>query len=107
MLENKNKPNIIYILTDDTGYGDVGCHGATKIKTPNIDTLAVGGMKFVDAHSSSSVCTPSRYSILTGRYCWRTRLKTKVLNGFAPPLIEEGRETVASMLKQEGYSTAC
>jgi arylsulfatase A-like enzyme len=93
-------------MADDLGYGDLGCYGATKIPTPNVDRLATEGIRFLDAHSSSAVCTPSRYSVLTGRYCWRSRLKEWVLWGFEPPLIEPGRLTVASLLKQRGYATA-
>jgi arylsulfatase A-like enzyme len=100
-------PNIIYILTDDLGYGDLSCYGATKLHTPNADRLAERGMRFTDCHSSSAVCTPTRYSILTGRYCWRTELKRGVLKGFSPLLIERERLTVAEMLKQSGYATAC
>jgi arylsulfatase A-like enzyme len=102
-----SRPNIIYILADDWGLGDVKTYGGErcKIDTPNMDRLAAKGMKFTDAHSSSSVCTPTRYGILTGRYNWRSRLKSSVLNGFSEPLIEPGRETVASMLKKNGYAT--
>ena len=100
------RPNIIYIMADDMGYGDVGCYGATKIPTPNMDRLAAEGMRFLDAHSSSAVCTPSRYSVLTGRYCWRTIRQTGVGGGFSFPLIDPARLTVASMLKQRGYATA-
>lgn len=101
-------PNIVYILADDLGYGDVSSlNPESKIKTPNIDAFATGGMTFTDAHSSSAVCTPSRYSILTGRYAWKTRLKKGVLTGFSQPLIEKNRETVASILKKKGYQTAC
>lgn len=104
---SQERPNIIYILADDLGYGDTSCYGATKITTPHIDALAKSGMKFTDCHSSSAVCTPTRYSILTGRYCWRTSLKKGVLKGFSPALIEKDRMTVASLLKQNGYATAC
>ena len=101
-------PNIVYILADDMGYGDVSAlNPDSKIKTPNIDRLAKEGMYFTDAHSGSAVCTPTRYGILTGRYCWRSSLKKGVLNGNSPHLIEEGRMTVASFLKQHGYNTAC
>jgi len=101
-------PNIIYILADDLGYGDIGAFNPDcRIPTPNIDRLAAEGMTFTDAHSSSAVCTPSRYSILTGRYCWRTSLKHGVLYGYEPPLIERDRPTVASLLKRAGYTTAC
>jgi arylsulfatase A len=99
------KPNIIFIMADDMGYGDLGCYGAEKIPTPNMDSIAANGVKFTDAHSSSAVCTPSRYSVMTGRYCWRTWLKRWVLGGFGAPLIEPERKTVASMLKQNGYTT--
>jgi len=101
------RPNIIYILTDDLGYGDTSCYGAVKLDTPNVDKLAQSGMRFTDCHSSSAVCTPSRYSVLTGRYCWRTELKQGVLRGFSPPLIDRERLTVAEMLRGVGYSTAC
>lgn len=102
-----NKPNIIYILADDTGIGDIGAYNKnSKIPTPNLDQMAAQGIKFTDAHSPSSVCTPTRYSVLTGRYSWRSRLKKGVLRGYDPALIEEGRETVASLLKASGYKTA-
>jgi arylsulfatase A len=101
-------PNILYILTDDLGYGDVGAlNPQNKIKTPQMDRLVAAGMMFTEAHSSSAVCTPSRYSILTGRYNWRSRLKNGVLDGFSKPLIEPGRLTVAELLKNHGYNTAC
>ncbi len=99
------KPNIVFIMADDMGYGDAGCYGAKKIKTPNIDLLASVGMRFTDAHSSSAVCTPSRYSVLTGRYAWRTRLNKNVQCGHGLPLIENERKTVASMLRDHGYAT--
>jgi arylsulfatase A-like enzyme len=102
------KPNIVFILADDLGYGDVKCFNPeSKIPTPNLDRLAQEGMKFTDAHSSSAVCTPTRYSILTGRYNWRSRLQSGVLGGLSPRLIEQGRLTVAEMLKKSGYRTAC
>ncbi len=101
-------PNVVYILADDMGYGDVGClNREGKIPTPNMDRLGREGMIFTDAHSSSAVCTPTRYGLLTGRYNWRTRLKSGVLGGYSQPLIKEGRETVASLLKRHGYETAC
>lgn len=101
-------PNIIYILCDDLGYGDIKClNGGGKIPTPNVDKLAAEGMVFTDAHSGSSVCTPTRYGVLTGRYCWRTSLQSGVLGGFSPPLIDRQRMTVATLLKQKGYRTAC
>ncbi len=106
-LKAQSKPNIIYILADDLGYGDLSSFNEkSKIKTPNIDQLASEGMKFTDAHTSSSVCSPTRYGILTGRYNWRTRLKEGVLNGTSKALIPNSRTTVASMLKNNGYQTA-
>ena len=103
----RDRPNIVLILADDLGYGDLSCYGAKKVQTPIIDSFAKSGVLFTDAHAPSAVCTPSRYSILTGRYCWRTQLKNDCLFGHDPLLIEEGRTTVASMLKSAGYSTAC
>lgn len=101
-------PNIIYILADDMGIGDVSCYNAeAKLSTPHIDRMAAEGMRFNDAHTPSAVCTPTRYGILTGRYCWRTRLKARVLDGFDPPLIEQDRVTVPSLLRDAGYDTAC
>ena len=100
------KPNIVVILCDDLGYGDVGCYNpASKIKTPRLDVLSKQGMRFADAHSPSAVCTPTRYGLLTGRYCWRTRLKSGVLNGYSAALIEPGRQTIASLLQKQGYRT--
>ena len=102
-------PNIVYVLCDDLGYGDVQYLNPLrgKIPTPNIDRLARQGMIFTDAHSGSSVCTPTRYGILTGRYAWRTRLQSGVLFGLSAPLIARDRLTVASLLKRAGYHTAC
>ena len=102
------QPNLVYILADDMGYGDVSCLNAdSKIRTENLDRLAARGMRFRDAHSSSAVCTPSRYSILTGRYNWRSVLKSGVTGGYSRPILEDGRMTVASMLRDAGYTTAC
>ena len=103
----KNKPNIIFLMADDMGYGDLGCYGATQIPTPNIDRLATQGIRFTDAHAPSALCTPTRYGVLTGRYCWRTRLKKGVIYGHSKPLIKPDRLTVPSLLKQHGYKTAC
>lgn len=102
------QPNIIVILCDDLGQGDPGCYNPdSKIPTPNIDRLAAEGMMFTDAHANSSVCTPTRYGVLTGRYCWRSRLKSGVLwNGWARALIEKDRTTIASMLSEHGYQSA-
>ena len=100
-------PNILFILADDLGYGDVKClNPAGKIPTPHIDRLAAGGMIFTDCHSSSSVCTPSRYSIMTGRYNWRSRLQSSVLGGYSKHLIENDRLTVAALLQKHNYYTA-
>jgi arylsulfatase A-like enzyme len=103
-----SKPNIVYILADDLGYGDVQCLNPLrgKIKTPNLDRLAAQGMTFTDSHSGSSVCTPTRYGVLTGRYAWRTRLQGGVLDGYVEPLIAADRLTVPALLKQSGYHTA-
>jgi arylsulfatase A-like enzyme len=101
------RPNIVYILADDLGIGDVRAYNPEgKIPTPHHDRVAREGMRFTDAHSGSAVCTPTRYGILTGRYAWRTRLARSVIGGYSPPLIEPGRMTVASLLKKNGYRTA-
>jgi len=103
----ENHPNIILILADDMGFGDLAIQNPeSKIPTPNLDKLASEGMRFTDAHSPSAVCTPTRYSILTGRYSWRGRLKRSVLWEWDKPLIEKGRLTLANILKQAGYETA-
>jgi arylsulfatase A len=103
-----SKPNIIYVLCDDLGYGDVKClNPQGKIATPHMDALAAKGMIFTDVHSSSSVCSPTRYGIMTGRYNWRTKLQSGVLGGLSPRLIEQGRLTTAQLLKNQGYNTAC
>ena len=100
-------PNIIYVLADDLGYGDIGAFNENcKIKTPNIDRMASEGIKFTDAHTSSAVCTPTRYGILTGRYNWRSELKSGVLTGKSKALIPNSRSTVASVLNKKGYYTA-
>ncbi len=100
-------PNIIYVLADDLGYGDINAFNPKgKIKTPHIDKLASEGIKFTDAHTSSAVCTPTRYGILTGRYNWRSPLKEGVLTGVSKSLIPNSRTTTASLLKSEGYNTA-
>ena len=103
-LAVSEKPNIVLIYADDLGYGDVGCYGATKIQTPNIDRLAQDGLRFTDAHSSSATCTPSRYAMLTGEYAFRKK-GTGVLPGDANLIIEPGRTTLPSMLKRAGYFT--
>lgn len=101
-------PNIIIILADDLGWGDVSCNQpeAGKVRTPEIDALAESGMRFTNAHAPHSVCTPTRYSLLTGRYCWRTFLREGVLPGYSKPLIPPTRTTIASALRGQGYATA-
>ena len=102
------RPNIVVLLAHDMGYGDAGAYNAeSKIPTPHMDRLAREGRRFTDAHTPSSVCTPTRYGLLTGRYSWRSRLKSGVQWGFDHPLIEPQRETVASLLKRQGYACAC
>ena len=103
---SQSGPNIVLILADDLGYADVSCYGG-KIQTPHVDRLAAEGMRFTDAHSTSSVCTPTRYGLLTGRYNWRSKLQRGVLGGLSPRLIEPGRMTIASLLKEHDYHTAC
>ncbi|QXP71070.1 arylsulfatase [Polaribacter sp. R2A056_3_33] len=105
--EDQKKPNIIYILADDLGIGDVSLYNEkSKIQTPNLDKMGKEGMQFTDAHTSSAVCTPTRYGILTGRYNWRTPLKEFVTWGNSPSLIQKNRLTVAQLLKDNGYKTA-
>lgn len=107
-LAAEPKPNIVVILSDDYGYGSLGCYGADPalIRTPNLDRLAHEGRRFTDASAPSPVCTPTRYALLTGRYCWRTHLSHGgVANTLDPLLIEPSRPTVASMLKKRGYVT--
>lgn len=100
--KNSSLPNIIVILADDLGYGDVGCNGAKKIKTPNIDRLAAEGVNFTDAHSPASICQPSRYGLLAGRYIWRKNIKTDSTFYF-----NENEITLPKLLKAAGYKTAC
>ena len=105
--DKNQSPNIIYILADDLGYGDVKCFNSEgKIPTPHLDDMASNGIKFTDAHTSSAVCTPTRYGILTGRYNWRSTLKKHVLGGYSKSLIKQERTTIAEMLKTQGYNTA-
>jgi len=101
------RPNIVLFLADDLGYGDVACYNAqSKIPTPHLDQLAARGMRFTDAHAPSSVCTPTRYALLTGRYAWRSPLKRGVLGPWGVPIIAADRLTVPSLLRQHGYATA-
>ena len=102
----ESRPNIVIILADDMGYGDIQAYNSSsRIPTPHLDKLAADGMRFTDAHSPSAVCTPTRYGLLTGRYAWRTRLKSGVLGGYSPPLLEQGRSTLADLLQGAGYAT--
>ena len=97
--EPARKPNVVLILADDLGYGDVSCYNdKSKVITSHLDRLAAQGLRFTDAHSSSTVCTPTRYTVLTGRYHWRTHLQQGVLGGFSRPLIAPDRLTVAALL---------
>jgi arylsulfatase A-like enzyme len=101
-----SKPNIVLIVADDLGFGDLGCYGAKRIKTPNVDRLASQGARFTAAYAPSSTCTPTRYSILTGEYAWRQPVKkTGILDGDAPLCIEPGRVTLPAMLQNAGYKT--
>ena len=97
---DRPKLNVVFILIDDMGWTDLGCYGSDYYETPNVDRLAQQGMKFTDAHTTSSVCTPSRFSVMTGRYNFRGA--NGVVNGYKAAKIKPGRETVASMLKQNG-----
>jgi arylsulfatase A-like enzyme len=99
------KPNIVFIYLDDLGYGDLSCYGATEIKTPNIDALANGGVRFTNGYATSATCTPSRYGLLTGVYPWRNK-DAKILPGSAPLLIGKDQLTIPKMLKEKGYQTA-
>ncbi|MEO7599581.1 MAG: arylsulfatase, partial [Opitutus sp.] len=99
-------PNIVLIVADDLGYGDLGCYGATRLKTPNLDRLAAAGVRFTRGYAPSSTCTPSRYSLFTGEYAWRqTARRTSILDGDAPLCIEPGRLTLPQSLKDAGYFT--
>jgi arylsulfatase A len=107
-IKEEIKPNIVFILADDLGYGDVSyLNKDSGINTVNIDRIGKSGIVFTDAHSSSAVSSPTRYGILTGRYNWRSTLKSGVLNGYSPALIPDDRTTLASMLKDRGYQTGC
>lgn len=99
------RPNVIVFVADDLGWGDLGCYGATRIHTPAIDALAERGALFSDAHATSAVCTPSRYSLVTGRYPWRSPLKSGVLGGTDPSIIRPGEKTLASQMRAGGYAT--
>jgi arylsulfatase A-like enzyme len=100
------KPNIVFILADDLGYGDLSCYGATKVRTPNLDRLAKEGRRFTDAHSPDAWCTPSRYALLTGRFYWRLPAETRAHGANPIALIQPGETNLASLLKAQGYRTA-
>ncbi len=104
-----DRPNILVVYADDLGYGDVQCYNPQrgKIPTPHIDRLAAQGMRFTDAHSSSGVCSPSRYTLLTGRYHWRTRLQKGIVGVWGDPLVAPGRLTIGGLARQQGYRTCC
>ncbi|MFD0799508.1 arylsulfatase [Maribacter chungangensis] len=97
-------PNIVIIYADDLGYGELGAYGATNLKTPNLDKLANGGIRFTNGYASSATCTPSRYALLTGIYPWRNQ-RAKILPGTAPLIIDTAQMTLPKLLKQEGYHT--
>ncbi|MFO0936593.1 MAG: arylsulfatase [Gemmataceae bacterium] len=100
------RPNVIVILADDIGYGDFGCYGATKVKTPNLDRLVTQGLRFTDAHSPASVCTPTRFAMLTGQYAFRHKPGSAILSGVAPLSIPADRFTLPQLMKKAGYQTA-
>ncbi len=107
LLRGAEQPHVVLILADDLGYGDVQpLNPRSTIPTPAFNRLAKEGMTFTDAHTPSAVCTPTRYGLLTGRYCWRTRLKRGVQNGYGPPLIDEDRATLSTVMRGAGYRTA-
>ncbi|OWK46494.1 sulfatase family protein [Fimbriiglobus ruber] len=99
------KPNVVFILADDIGYGDFSCYGATKVRTPNVDKLAAAGMKFTDAHTPASVCTPTRYSLMTGQYAFRHPPGSRILSGVAPLSIPTNTVTLPKLFQRAGYAT--
>lgn len=101
------RPNVVFIMADDLGYGDLSCYGAKHFETPACDRLAKEGMRFTDAHSPSAVCSPTRYAVLTGRYSWRSWLKNWVLQGNHPLLIDENRLTMGDLFQKAGYHSGC
>src|SRR3954452_7083223 len=100
----EDRPNIVLIYADDVGYGDLSCYGATAVRTPNIDSIAAGGLRFTNAHAPSATCTPSRYALMTGQYAWR-KPGTAILPGDAALIIGRDQLTIPSMLKKVGYRT--
>jgi len=105
--DDDRPPNVVIIFADDLGYGDVGCYGATKVRTPNIDRLAAEGRRFTDAHSASAVCTPSRYALVTGRYPYREKDLWGPVMLRSPLVVDPDRLTLADVMKRAGYATAC
>lgn len=104
-LSAQQKPNVIIIYADDLGYGDLGCYGATKIKTPNIDKLASRGIRFTNSHSTSASCTPSRYALITGQYPWRKE-GTGILPGDAALIVPTNKISIPSLFQNSDYQTA-
>lgn len=102
--EGRRKPNVVIILSDDVGYGDLTCYGGTHVHTPHLDGLAKSGLRFTNAHSDAATCTPSRYAMMTGDYAWR-RNDVQILPGDAKSLIQPGQPTIASLFKSAGYAT--
>jgi len=106
--DEPSRPNVVLIFADDLGWGDLACYSEqSKIPTPNLDRLAAGGARFTDAHSSTSVCTPSRYALLTGRHAFRSRVPKGIIWQWDPPLLEDERVTLPELLREVGYATAC
>ncbi len=106
LAADSHRPNVIVILADDFGWGDVSCNNPESVfRTPHLDRIATEGLRFVNAHTPHSVCTPTRYSLLTGRYAWRTELREGVLIGYGKSLIRPGRDNLATLLKRQGYRT--
>ena len=99
------RPHILFVLADDIGYGDLGCYGATKVKTPHLDRLAREGCRFTDVHATASVCTPTRYALLSGQYAWRHQPGSHILPGDAPLSLRPGSATLPALLKKAGYAT--
>ena len=104
--QSRGQPNVVIILADDLGYGDLSSYGATRVTTPHVDRLASEGRRFTNAYTPSSICSPTRYALMTGRYCWRTSLQREVLPYSAPLHIETTRMTLASLFKKQGYKSA-
>src|SRR4051794_7924924 len=104
MAADPGPPNVVLIYADDIGYGDLGCYGATRVKTPNLDRIAAGGLRFRDGHAAAATCTPSRYALMTGEYAWR-KPGTNILPGDASLIVPTGRLTLPGVMKKAGYTT--